>query len=233
MSRSLDKDPLYQQLLFSLPMREGSGTVGTADVAKPHHPVTLTHSPAWTQVGPNNLWVLSLDGLNDYLVCAGASCTDLNFVAEDFSGCIWVYPSNSPNYTGAWLLGRGAYPGDGWAMWVGSEAPGYRNNLTTIQGATVQQSYGTTRGVPVSAWSLIGFTRVGASVRLYQDGRDDTATTASHVNPTTSANDLGIGKKSATSYYKGYLWNPRVWGRALKPDEHKQLFDRERKLFNV
>lgn len=228
MSRSLDKDPLYQNLLFSLPMREGSGTVATADVAKPHHPVAMTHSPAWVQVGPQNLWVLDFNSAHpDTLICLAASCVDLGFTTSDFSGNIWAYPDDAVT---RYLMIHGSPGTDGWDW---SLSAGLIQLRTSAPAAS---SYCNASTIPSTTWSNLGFSRSGASVRVYWNGRDVTDTPAAHANPTASpARDLVIGAREdgATSPFDGKLWNPRIWGRALKPEEHRQIFDRERRLFGV
>ncbi len=227
MARSLDKDPLYQQLLFSLPMREGTGTLGTADVAKPHHPVTLTHAPAWVQVGPMNTWCLTLNGAGpDNLLCASASCTDLDFTSGDFSVCVWI---NTTLAGTQYVMCRGRQTFDGWALLLGTRVA----TVETNQAGARQFSFGLANAS--GTWRLVGFSRSGASIRIYEGGRDDTATAATHTNPLTAARNLCVGTyyDGASSPFTGSLWNPRIWGRALRPSEHKEIYDRERGLFNV
>jgi hypothetical protein len=88
----------------------------------------------------------------------------------------------------------------------------------------------------INIWHLCGFSRSGTSVRIYMDGIDVTVTADSHANPASSAaNNLyvGIYNDAAATPFDGYLWNPRIWGRALSPWEHRAIFDAERSLFGV
>jgi hypothetical protein len=228
MARSLDKDPLYQQLLFSLPMREGTGTAVTADVAKPHHPVTLTHAPAWVQVGPMNTWVMDFDGNNDYLTCAAADSADLNFTTGDFSGLAWVYADGFGAANN--IITKGEVSVCGFTFDIQSGATlRLMTSAPALQGSMAQ-------AVPTAGWLLYGFTRSGTSVRLMVNGADMTTIAPSHSNLASSAAyPLDIAAYSAIHGYKwnGKVWNPRIWGRALKPEEHRQIFDRERALFGV
>ena len=65
--------PLYDSLSFNhsmlldLPLREATGAI-TQDVAKPHHLVTLHNTPTWAEWAGSGLGVLSLNGVNEYLL---------------------------------------------------------------------------------------------------------------------------------------------------------------------
>jgi hypothetical protein len=228
MSRSIDKDPLYQQLLFSLPMREGTGTVGTADVAKPHHPVTLTHAPAWTAL-TSGLYVLDFTAAHpDYLEATNASTVDLDFTTGDYSMDLWVNPDAIA--LNQWLMARGAGNTSGWMLYLSG---GGVITVRTAQGGT-QQITTSSACIAAGTWANIGFSRQGANIRTYSNGQDVTNSAAAHINPLTSALALRLCYSTSDTYpYDGRLWNPRIWGRALRPDEHKQIFDRERAKFGV
>lgn len=239
MSRSLDKDPLYQNLVFSLPMREGTGTVATADVARPHHPVTMTHSPAWVQVGPNNLWVLSLDSAHpDFLECAAASCVDLDFTTGAFSGVAWVYVTSHAAYVSPYItpiFGRGAIGTDGWLFALRNQG-GDGHAVCLQDGSDLGLRIYTGSVYAHSAWYCLGFSKTGASARIYCQGSDATLAGGAINAAFVSANRkllLGITNDEATGPFGGYMWNPRIWSRTLAPNEHRQLFDRERRLFGV
>ncbi len=227
MSKSLDKDPLYQQLLLSLPMREGTGAATTADVAKPHHPIVLTHAPAWTQLASSGIYVLTLDGANDLLSCVAASCTDLDFVAGAFSIAVWV------SCTGAStdLIRRCVDNTSGWALKWASATTSV--SVVTCQAGATQTTV-TNTDMAASTWTLIGISRSGTSVRIYRNGIDDVVTVGSHTNPATSAGNLLIGANSAgAAAFTGSVGRPRIWGRALAPHEHMSIWKRERHLFQV
>ncbi len=229
MSRSIDLDSLYQGLVFSLPMEEGSGTATVKDVAKAHHPVTQTHAPVWTAL-PSGIYCMDFDGANDWLQCAAASCADLDFVAGAFSGGLWVYPTS---VTSRNVISRGAdvtAPVSGWWMDISAG-----NNLRfyTSQLGVAQYSYGSVSGC-VNQWQLWGWSRSGASVRIMLNGCDITSSVGTHINPASSANDLLIGHASGgAGKLIGKLWNPRIWSRALALSEHREIFNGERFLFGV
>ncbi len=230
-TRSLDKDPLNQGLLLSLPMFEGTGTATVRDVARPHHPVGMTHSPAWGTLASGQTY-LDLDGANDYLQCAAASCTDLDFTTGDFSGCVWATQTTNNGYQH--LMCRGTLATDGWLFrYYAHATAGYIQFCSSQAGASQNSRY--TGALTNGAWVCCGFSRSGASVRIYMNGADATTVAGSHVNPATSARKLllGIYDDEATLALDGSMWNPRIWNRALSPSEHMGIFKRERHLLGV
>jgi hypothetical protein len=230
MSRATDFN-LNRQCLLNIPMFEGVGAVSVKDDAGPHHPMLLTHAPTWTQL-PSGLWVLAIDGVNDYASCLAASSTDLNFIAGDFSGALWVKVTFPIVTAVCTFFCRGRYQVDGWHFCIDNTA--FR--FFTYQPGANKQTYA--MGVLVATeWHLYGFTRAGASLRLYYDGKDRVDYMDTMTNPTTSARNFYLGIHDGAS---GLDWSaasqlgiPRVWGRALSPVEHMQMFNAEREFFGV
>lgn len=222
-TRSFDKDPLYQGLLLSLPMMEGTGTAVTADVAKPHHLVTLTHAPTWTQLA-SGLWMMDFNSAHpDYLSCLAASCTDLDFTTGFFSLCVWVYPTSVTNKTILWR--KGAIAGSGWGIFLTATETRYYTNDVYTAGPPL----------PLNTWSLLGYARTGALTGLAYYNGPDATTSSSAKNITSTANNLTVATFSdgITYPFNGRLWNPRIWGRVLSPNEHMSIWKRERHLFGV
>lgn len=230
--RSLDKDPLGINLLLDLPMLEGTGTALTQDVAKPHHPVTLASAPTWTTLA-SGIQVLDLNSADpDYLSCLAASCTDLDFTTEDFSGVIWVYPDAvaAANY---FFLCRALAGTDGWTFYHNTDLKIAFN--TTSAGPAQVNTLGTASKLVATTWQLLGFSRDGTAAKLYYNGADDTATAGAHADPITANRNLyvGIYNGAAAGWFDGKIWRPRIWERALTPAEHRAIFNRERHLFGV
>lgn len=228
MSRGFDSDSLENQLLFSLPMFEGSGTATVRDVSRAHHPVTQTHAPVWTQLSPSGLWCLDFDGASDCVKCDVGSCSDLDFTTGDFSGVAWEAIDTLKN--NATMLYRYS-ASKGW--FFGSHLNGALWAATCDAGG-IKVSQSGAGEVQASAWQLVGFSRSGTSVRVYVNGRDVTASAATH-NAIVSVNQhLYICYNSSSAVYlDGRLWNPRIWSRALSPAEHRSIWLRERHLFGV
>ena len=85
-----DRDPINKNILLDLQFLEGAGVIAN-DSAKPHHNApTLIGTPTWTQLA-NGLNVLDFNSANpDYITILPIDSTNLNFIAEDFSGVIWA-----------------------------------------------------------------------------------------------------------------------------------------------
>ena len=70
MSVHYDALAINRNIVLDLPLREGIGII-TQDLAKPHHPITLHNTPAWT-ILDSHLGLLTLDGAAEYLRCLAA-----------------------------------------------------------------------------------------------------------------------------------------------------------------
>ncbi len=219
-----------QELLLDLQFREATGTL-TADWAKPYHAgALLTGGPTWAALG-NDLSYLSFNPATpDRIVIPAANCTDLGFVAGDFSGAMWIYPDV---YGNRYLYDKSSATA-GWAFWVAGVSP-YLAMLTANAGPATQATYGAA-GLALAAWQLVGFTRVGATVKIFLNGIDVTVTAATHIDPAASAAiDLTIGTTvgAGAGWYDGRMWRPRIWNRALADWEMLALYGGERDLFGV
>jgi hypothetical protein len=235
MRRGFDNIALNQGLLLSLPFREGTGTALTHDEAKPHHLVTMIHSPAWATLA-SGLQVLDLDGANDYLECQGPDCADLNFTTGDFSLACWCYWEGDSSDI---LLGRYDLSVSGWETYFDDSDPlrtlSYRASHAGDPAGdrTGCYSYGWTKSI----WWLVGISRSGLYPLMYRNGAA-VATTYSAggvQSPATCAEDLVIGVRfsKGANHYNGKMWNPRIWGRSLSAAEWAELFQQERHLFGA
>jgi hypothetical protein len=233
MHLSIDKDPLYRQLLFSLPMREGTGSATVQDTAKPHHPVTQTHAPAWTQLASGQ-WVLAFNKAHpDYLQVPAASAVDLNFTAGDFSITAWVYITDLSTYATIIIKGDPSVPKDGYRLLVWNNSS---LAFHTMQAGVGQYSMTAASTLSINTWVLIGVSRTGSSARLYLNGQDATSTVGVHVNPVSPVTRkllIGIDNNEVAAPFPGNIGGPRIWGRALSAAEQMEIFKRERDLFGV
>lgn len=219
-----------QDLLLDLQLREGTGTI-TRDWAKPYHdPATLTGAPAWTNAA-NDLTYLAFDPANpDRIVILAADSTDLNFTSGSFSGAMWIAPDA---YGNRYLYMKGGAE-TGWSFWLSGTSP-YLVFTTEQAGPTYQSTDGGAN-LALTAWQCVGFTRSGATGRVYLNGVDVTATPATHVNPASAAaGDFYIGTTvgAGAGWYDGRLWRPRIWNRALAAWEMDAIYQAERDLFGV
>ena len=230
MAKGYDNYRPYQMMVLDLQFRETTGTV-TRDWAKTYHdPATLIGTPTWAVVG-NDLTYLSFDPNNpDRVVILAAASTALNFTTGSFSGAAWIYPDA---YGNRYMMDKSSATA-GWGFWVVGTSP-YLGFTTANAGPATQTTYGGAN-LQLSAWQLVGFTRSGATARIFHNGRDATVTPATHINPATAAaidyyigTDVGAG----AGWYDGRMWRPRVWKRALAAWEFLAMYEAERDLFGV
>lgn len=230
MTIGYDNWRVNQELVLDLQLREYSGTV-TRDWAKPYHdPATLIGTPTWSLLG-SDLTYLDFNLANpDRIVILAADSTDLDFTSGAFSGAAWIAPDA---YGNRYLMHKSS-AGNGWGFWIVGSSP-YLAFTTEQAGPVYQTTQGGTN-LQLSAWQFVGFTRSGATGRIYLNGRDATASPATHVDPVSAAAaDFTIGTTTGggAGYYDGDLWRPRVWKRPLAAWEMLAIYEAERDLFGV
>lgn len=216
--RSIDKNPLHTNLLLSIPLREGTGTV-TQDIAKPHHPLTIVGGPTWTQL-TSGVWVLDMTP-TDYIRCLAASCADLD-ITGNLSLVAWVYPDSVANkcVISRWTAGAG------WMLQLESDGTYLYCSASQVSAPVAT----------VGAWQLLGASRVDNSTdaHIYSNGMNATSGSVARTAVST-VQDLAIGVQSdlASNGFDGKIGGVRVWNRYLYPWEHKAIFDQERHLFGI
>jgi hypothetical protein len=227
MPRGFDKSDLQKGLLLSLPFYEGIGSVYVQDIAKPHHVVSQTHAPVWTQLA-SGLWVLDFDGTNDYLVCLAAGSVDLDFTSQSFSMLQWVSYDVASDQV---LFSKNDGSGQ-----MGYYFVAVSSRLLQFRTVHAGTNEATTTGANVwstGTWCLCGMSRVGTSVRIYVNGVYVPQTPGTHGDPSSSVTqDMYICHRN-TQNTNGKVGMPRIWGRELSSAEHMEIFNRERDLFGV
>ncbi len=239
MSVGYDNLPINFQQLLSAPFREATGGAAdpTQDIARPHHPLILRGATiAWGQVALSNLTYIDLtSGTPDFIECAAADCVDLDFIGDDFAMMCWVHSQSLTG--GRAIMYKGLQDNDGWGWFV--RATGQQYFETNQLGAGLHQATQSPAGdVVIDTWWLLGMSRSGAAIQLFKNGIEvtDPDETAVHINPASAvARDLHIGVADNEALYpwEGPLWDPRIWGRHLALNDHKQVFDFERDFFGV
>jgi len=237
MSVAYDNLPINFQQLLSAPFREATGGAGdpTQDVARPHHPLILRGATiAWGQVALSNLTYINLDSdTPDFIECAAADSVDLDFIGDDFAMMCWVHSTGLVG--GRAIMYKGLQDNDGWGWFV--RATGQQYFETNQLGAGLHQATQSPAGdVVIDTWWLLGMSRSGAAIQLFKNGIGvtDPDETGVHINPASAvARDLhiGIADNEALYPWRGYKWNPRIWGRHLPLNAHKQVFDLEGHFF--
>ena len=246
-TRSYDDIAENALILLDLPFREGAGIL-TKDHAKPHHPITLNDpgggSFVWTTLA-SGIMVLEFvtvgggaaDGV--YLNSLAADTIDLDFTLGDFSiGCWinWAWNGNS-----SIIIGRYGVNLDGWEIYLdesgGRNTVSQRHNHNSLAPNTNSNCYscGWTPGI----WMLLGISRIGGNLypQHYRNGNFIAMHYAASgmLDPDTCNRDLVIGTRYTknTNWYKGQMWRPRVWDRALSASEWKKIFESERSWLGI
>ena len=242
MTISYDKIFEHNGMLLDLPFLEGIGTE-TRDQARSHHNnVTLINTPTWTPI-TSGLGVLVFDNTaQDYLELAAADCLDLNFEGANYSLGVWFNWTDTG--TSLNIMGRYELDVSGWELYL--FAGGGGQNYLTLRhhhaGTLVPPVTGNPRsgcyssGWTPGTWWFLGITRPGsAEGQFYKNGVPETMVTGGLVDPESCAQDLVIGARYTKNadYFKGSLWRPRLWQRALTQAEWLNIFNLERDWFGV
>ena len=237
--RGYDKIPENEDLLLDLPFYEGTGTI-TRDQAKPHHQdVELKNTPTWDTLA-SGLGVLTFDNTsNQYIELDHAACVDLDFMAGDYSLGCWMRWED----TGTSLMVMGRYKLDvsGWELYL-FRAGGPIDYLSlrhhhagTLVGGNPRSGCYSVGWLP-DIWWFMGLSRTGGGeAQHYRNGIALAMGTGGLVDPETCGQDLVIGTRYTkdTNFFKGSIWRPRIWNRALTAAEWLIMFEKERTGFGV
>jgi len=246
-TQSYDKIPENDSLLFDLPFREGI-RAETHDHAKPHHPLTFQipggGSFSWVTLA-SGLGVLEFNpvglGVTDgvYLKGLAADTVDFNFTTDDYSiGCWvnWEWIGHS-----SILMGRYAVDQCGWETYF--DESGGRNTLSqrhhhlSLTPNLNSNCYST--GWTPGVWAFVGVSREAGDIYPihFRNGRALTMAyeTSGMLNPDTCNRNLVLGCRYTldANWFKGQMWRPRIWNRALSTVEWMNIFKRERVLFGI
>jgi len=225
-----DKKSIYDDsLLLSLPLNEGSG-VQLCDIAKPHHYIDGNMARSSVASG---MPVCSFNGATQYADCLAADCADLNIIAQDYSIVGWVYYQALGQ--SQIVLGRYGVDLDGWEVYLYSV-----NNTLSLRhhhaSLVPKRTSCYSVGWSTDAWHLFGISRSGAYPIHYRNGEELAMTydVGGLNDPDTCNRDMVIGVRYTKdmTWYKGYMQGLRVWvGQALTAEDHRHIFNTERRWF--
>ena len=216
---------INEDMLLDLPYREATGTI-TQDVASPHHPIILVNTPTWATLG-SGLGVLEFNGTTEYAQCATADCADLNFTSGDYSIGAWIKWSAGDD--SQIVIGRYQVSNDGWEVYL------YSTGLLTLRhhhaaGASARTAC-YSDGWTYDTWHFMGISRSGAAAMFYRNGvaLTTTCSVGGLIDPETNTNDLVIGVRTTKNdnYFKGQMYRPRIWDRAVTAAEWLQIYEQE------
>jgi hypothetical protein len=194
----------------------------------------------WKSTG-QGLWYLDFDGIDDDVsisdsVSLGITSTLTVLIwaklgtTDDPWDALFAQYETTLNQR-AWHIGGGGGPGQ--SMYVNISKDG------TWQ-AGVQKSYYTDATVYDNTWRLLGFTFNAGTLKLYNNGIDETVTKDlddAFVVVHNSTANVTIGCELANGV-KGRFLDclmalPRIWNRALATAEILHLYRQEKNLFGV
>lgn len=157
----------------------------------------------------------------DYIELAAESV--MNFTSGDFSIVVRIKIDDLTN--NPVVCCRGLFNTDGYYLQAFSNG---RVHCLTNQGAAQQSSGSSLLSVAINNSYTLGASRVGASIKIFINGVDDTNIVGAHTNPATSARTMKIGTydNKVTSPFDGIIQNVLVYNRSLSAGEHLDIHNR-------
>jgi len=207
-----------ESLVFHAPLWHPDLSVSpftTKDATK--HTCTVTGA-LWTPQGRT-----FVAATPSYISCGNSSL--LNFTSGDFTLEMWEKTDSDGVQV---LLVRGIADATGYQFYLNTNR---KPLLYTSQSGADQATY-LTNSMSDSVWHHIIATRVGALVVIDVDGVTPAQTSGTHINPTTSTNNLvlGVHNNLTSSPFSGLQGEVRIYSRALTAGEriHNYLATRWR-----
>src|SRR3989344_5160372 len=172
---------------------------------------------------------LSFDGTDDYVDVGNKS--DFNFGTSNFSIAGWVKTS-SPN-TENFISKRTVCDNESfWETQIQGPSPSERGVELSVDQDNLGTNYNNIISSPINDgnWHHFAFTRVGATLTVYIDGKFDTGTPFG--NPKIGAGTANISnagtvllaKGTCASQFSGSTDDVRVYNRALSVAEIQRLY---------
>jgi hypothetical protein len=172
---------------------------------------------------------LEFDGVDDYVSLGNA--TALGFTSQNFTIEAWILPSNITSERR--ILSRYSWNTDGYKLQIASSG---KLQFYTFQSGANQLSSTASGVLTAGNWSYVAVVRQGASVKIFVNGVDKTATAGSHIDPAYSASrQTFIGTDNLPTAFDGVISEVRAWNYArseseIKADMYKELTGAEAEL---
>lgn len=179
-------------------------------------------------------------GDDHYLELDNLASADLNFTTGDFSIGCWINWDSTGGFSQI-IIGRYEVLVSGWEIYLdissGRNTVSQRHSHGSIVGNTNSNCFST--GWTPGTWALLGISRIRGN--LYPvHYRNGIALVMEYevsgmLDPDTCNRDLAIGTRFTkdANWYQGQKWRPRLWNRPLSEQEWLNIFERERKFFEV
>lgn len=191
-------------------IRDSSSYSSDGDKAAANQPVEAA--------GDKTAYAQDFNSGNPDYIEIPANQTQLNFTAGDFSMIIRLIIDDLTTYPD--LLMRGSAGLDGYRASISSSG---MLIVRTEQSGATQLTYATVGSISEGVNYTLGFKRVGASIRTYRDGVDNTNTIGTHANPATCARTakIGVGDNLSSNPLNGRIEFLGIFGAALGTPFHK------------
>ena len=171
---------------------------------------------AWTRLA-SGLWVLSFDGLDDYIEKTGFT-PDLQATA-DFTILMWIYPK-AGGYAEQHIVGLANVQ-----FYRKTTALYYKETATLVKAGAISEDN----------WNQVGIVRGGDGSReLFSQGISiNSGTEASPGNPGSRLRIGDVHNGSGSLNFNGFIALGRLFSRKLSALEIRNSFDREKRPFGV
>jgi hypothetical protein len=164
---------------------------------------------------------LEFDGVDDYVSLGNA--TALGFTSQNFTIEAWILPSNVTR--GMEIFQRCSWNRDGYRLQTNSLGG---LSFFTFQSGADQASRTSDNTLVAGKWCDVAVVRQGASVRIFVNGVDKTATAGSHIDPVYSgARQTFIGTSYAPEAFSGIISEVRVWNYTRSESQIKAAMSTE------
>jgi len=152
-----------------------------------------------------------------------ATTPQLNFTSGDFSLITWIKLDVLNPFQV--IFARGLNFNDGYELQILANGRIY---IRTNQAATRQITQSSLGDIVPGIAYTIGFSRKGASIRLYKDGLDVTALPDVHLDPLTCNRTVKIGiyDDKVSAPFPGIIDNVIMFSRELSPTDHMRWAQR-------
>ncbi len=202
-------------------------TVTWHDASRYHNDGTLTNV-TWTRL-PSGLWVAGFNGTTSFINVADNG--GLNITARPLTIAVWVKPASDAVTCYFFCRNTDAIANIQYAVLWDLTAPLMVN--CRLEGVTRASSG--SNSVPVSSWTLCGFTWSAAGVpQCYVNGAASGSAGASFTSTLTSRANINVGcRATATSFFKGDMWGWRILPVEWSVADWSRTFSSERRLFGI
>lgn len=180
----------------------------------------LINNPPWSGITQGGS--ILLNGASQYIDFRNI----LDYQSSDFTFSFWVNPNSLSTNTsgqGPTLFQKGNSRVSGYYCQIST---GGTLSFTTAQAAASQTTTSTSSILSAGTWYNLSIVRSGSTVTLFVNGVNRNASSATHINPTSTSDGFTIGINSGSTTYSNILVNNFMsYNRALTSTEVLQNYN--------